>query len=55
MFLYCGITTIMLNGKLEGRVVIMAHTKRHNVTHIISMREANAREQIVKSFGYILA
>lgn len=32
-------------GKLEGRIVIIAHTPRGENTRIISMRKANAREQ----------
>jgi uncharacterized protein len=32
-------------GTLEGRVVVVAHTPRHEATRIISMRKANEREQ----------
>ena len=32
-------------GELSGRLVIIVHTKRGNVTRIISMRKANEREQ----------
>jgi uncharacterized DUF497 family protein len=32
-------------GRLEGRVVVIAHTQRGENTRIISMRKANAREQ----------
>jgi uncharacterized protein len=32
-------------GALQGRTVIIAHTKRGDKTRIISMRKANSREQ----------
>lgn len=32
-------------GALEGRVVVLVHTPRHEATRIISMRKANEREQ----------
>ncbi len=32
-------------GELAGRLVIIVHTQRDNVTRIISMRKANEREQ----------
>ncbi len=32
-------------GQLEGRVVVIAHTRRGKRTRIISMRKANSREQ----------
>ena len=32
-------------GELDGRLVIVVHTKRGNTTRIISMRKANEREQ----------
>ncbi len=32
-------------GRLEGRTVVIAHTPRGENTRIISMREANSREQ----------
>ena len=32
-------------GRLEGRIVVIAHTPRGPKTRIISMRKANSREQ----------
>ena len=32
-------------GQLVGRIVVIAHTQRGQVTRIISMRKANKREQ----------
>ncbi|MGD0959192.1 MAG: BrnT family toxin [Methylomonas sp.] len=32
-------------GTLEGRVLVIVHTPRHEATRIISMRKANEREQ----------
>jgi uncharacterized DUF497 family protein len=32
-------------GEIEGRVVIIVHTQRENLTRIISMRKANEREK----------
>jgi len=31
-------------GELAGRLVIVVHTDRENITRIISMRKANERE-----------
>lgn len=32
-------------GRLDGRMVVIAHTQRGDRTRIISMRKANSREQ----------
>lgn len=35
----------MTLGELDGRLVIVVHTQKENITRIISMRKANEREQ----------